>query len=189
MNSVRAVAVSGTLLLALVGALAQEQPRPPAAPVVGVAIESSDGRIRNWSPEFLREAAAVVEKSAKNARVVILGLGGKGTADTARKYGVDYLITIELSPRPYAQVGLGGQGTVDLEVTSHPRANAQGSIFLAWTVQALNGKPIKLHDSRTVQAAEYPLGPSYDWLRVIASRSIRDAAAEATSKLKKKAGF
>jgi hypothetical protein len=40
-----------------------------------------------------------------------------------------------------------------------------------------------------VQAQEYPLEPNFDWLRVIASRSIRDAAAEATNKLKKKAGI
>jgi hypothetical protein len=53
----------------------------------------------------------------------------------------------------------------------------------------LNGKPIKLHDSRLVQAQEYPLEQNFDWLHVIASRSIRDAAAEATNKLKKKAGI
>lgn len=188
MKKFRAFPALGVLLAAGF-ALAQDPAPPKAAPTIGVAIESSDGRIRNWSPELLSQAAAVVEKSAKNARVVILAGQGADVADAAAKKGVDYLITIELSPRPYAQVSLGGRGTVDPEVTGHPSANAQGSIFLAWTVQALNGKPIKLHDSRTVQAAEYPLNPNFDWLHAIASRSIRDAAAAATSKLKKKAGF
>ena len=178
------------LLAISFAALGQEQQeRPKAAPIIGVALESSDGRIQNWSPELLNEAGAVVEKSAKNARVIVLGMRGKDVADAARKNAVDYLITIEISPRPYGEVSFGGIGTQDPEVTGHPRANAQGTIFLAWTVQALNGKSIKLHDSRMVQAQEYPLEPNFDWLHTIASRSVRDAAAAATGKLKKKAGI
>lgn len=167
----------------------EQQERPKVAPIIGVALESSDGRIQNWSPELLKEAGAVVEKSVKNARVIVLGMRGKDVADAARKNAVDYLITIEISPRPYGELSFGGVGTQDPEVTGHPRANAQGTIFLAWTVQALNGKAIKLHDSRMVQAQEYPLEPNFDWLHTIASRSVRDAAMAASQKLKKKAGI
>ena len=114
--------------------------------------------------------------------VIPAGRGGE-VADAAAKKGVDYLMTIEISPRPYAQVSFGGPGTQDPEVVGHPRANAQGTIFLAWTVKALNGKAMKLHDSRLVQAQEYPLESNFDWLHAIASRSARDAAADATGKL------
>jgi hypothetical protein len=188
MKSLKAIAAFGVLILAG-GAAAQQQAVPKAAPIIGVAVESSDGRLQNWAPQLREQAARVVEKSAKNARVIILGVTGRDVADAAQKNGVDYLITIELSPRPYVQASFGGPGIQDPEVTGHPRANAQGTIFLAWTVQALNGKPFKLHDSRMVQAQEYPLEPNFDWLRVIASRSVRDAAAAATGKLKKKAGW
>ena len=177
------------LALAIAAPAQEQQERPKAAPIIGVALESSDGRIKNWSPELLNEAAAVVEKSAKNARVIVLGVHGKDIGDAARKNGVDYLITIEISPRPYGEISFGGVGTQDPEVTGQRRAKAQGAIFLAWTVQALNGKSIKLHDSRMVQAQEYPLAPNFDWLHTIASRSVRDAAAAAAHKLIKKAGL
>jgi hypothetical protein len=188
MKSLVAIAAVGVLILAG-SAGAQAQTERKAAPIIGVALESSDGRVRNWAPELLVQAAAVVEKSAKNARVVILPGRGGDVADAATKNAVDYLITIELSPRPYGELSIGGPGIQDPEVSGHPRANAQGTIFLSWTVQALNGRPFKLHDSRMVQEQEYPLDPNFDWLHVIASRSIRDAAAVATGKLKKKAGW
>ena len=180
-------------VLILICSAWSQQSGPNAAPIIGVAISSSDGRIKNWSPELLRQATSVVEKSAKNARVIALA-GDKDTVrDAAAKNGVDYLMTIELSPRPNATVTFGATPKVAEQqrgtLGSNERALAQGSVFLAWTVQSLNGKPIKLHDSRLVQAQEYPLEPNFDWLHVIASRSIRDAAAEATNKLKKKAGI
>jgi hypothetical protein len=191
MKTAKAMVAWGVLIVA-VGALGQQAERK-AAPVIGVAIESSDGRIRNWSPQLLDEATAVVEKVAKNARVIRLA-GDKGTvSDAAAKKGVDYLMTIELSPRPNATISFGATPKVVEQqrgtLGSNERAQAQGSIFLSWTVQALNGKSIRLHDSRLVQAQEYPLEPNFDWLHVIASRSIRDAAAAATNKLKKKAGI
>ena len=188
----RWAAVLFCVAMLLAGAAAQEErpeDRPKAAPIIGVAIESSDGRIQNWAPELRQQAVAVVEKVARNARVIMLAGPGRDTADAAKKHAVDYLMTIEISPRPYGSVSFGGPGTQDPEVTGHPRANMQGTIFLSWTVQALNGKPFKLHDSRMVQAQEYPLDPNFDWLHVIASRSVRDAAAAAAGKLKKKAGL
>jgi hypothetical protein len=188
MKSLKAIATVGVLILAG-SAGAQAQTERKAAPIIGVAIESSDGRVKNWAPELRAQAARVVEQSAKNARVIILGVTGRDIADAAQKNGVDYLMTIEISPRPYGELSIGGPGILDPEVSGHPRANAQGTIFLSWTVQALNGKPFKLHDSRMVQAQEYPLDPNFDWLHVIASRSVRDAAAAATGKLKKKAGW
>src|SRR2546423_1036857 len=110
-----AVAVLVFAIIA-VNALAQEAGHPKVAPIIGVALDSSDGRIRNWSPGLLNEAAAVVEKSAANARVIILAGRGRDAADAAAKKGVDYLLTIELSPRPYASVSFGGPGTQDPEV-------------------------------------------------------------------------
>ena len=178
--------VIGALVLCAFSALAQEQPKAKAAPVIGVTIASSDGRVMNWAPELRTQAVAVVERVAKNARVVALG---SKDANAARKGGADYLIIIEISPRPYVSVGFGRPGYEDPEIAGHPRANAQGTIVLAWTVEALNGKELKLHDSRTVQASEYPLDPQADWLHVIASRSVQDAAAAAAKKLKSKAGI
>ncbi len=191
MGTVRAVAIAVAVLA--MGAAAQEQTVHQTAPIIGVALESSDGRIQNWSPELLEQAAAMVERSAKNARVIILAGRGRDVADAATKRGVDYLMTIEIAPRPNATVSFGAPPQVIEQqqdtMGGHPRAEAQGSIFLAWTVQALNGKGFKLHDSRTVQGGEYPLAPHLDWLHDIASRSVRDAAAAATGKLKKKAGI
>ena len=191
MKPAKAMVALAVLLIAA-GAPAR-QAEHKAAPVIGVAIETSDGRIRNWSPQLLNEATAVVEKVAKNAQVIRLA-GDKDTvSDAATKQGVDYLMIIALSPRPNATISFGATPKVAEQqrgtLGSNERAQAQGSIFLSWTVRALNGRPIKLHDSRLVQAQEYPLEPNFDWLHVIASRSIRDAAAEATNRLKKKAGI
>jgi hypothetical protein len=179
-------AVAVSILVLAAGALAQER----RTYTIAVAVESSDGRVRNWAPELRSEAAAVVERSAPNVRAIIVTGSQRETREHAQRNRADYLLRIELSPRPYASVSVGsGPGIQDQEVSGAPRANMQGTIFLAWTVEPMADRKLKLHDSRLVQASEYPLGPYFDWLRAIASRSVRDGAAAAMGKLKSKKGI
>jgi hypothetical protein len=186
-------AIAFVALVLLAGTVVAQQADVSKAPVIGVALESSDGRIQNWAPGLRQHAARVVEKMAKNARVIIIGVTGKDVADDARKNGVDYLLTIEVAPRPYGSVSFGATPqTIEQQAPTlgaKEQTEAQGTIYLAWTIQALNGKSFKLHDSRLVRAQEYPLGPELDWLHAIADRSIQDAAYAATGKLKKKVGW
>jgi hypothetical protein len=187
----KTLVILGFILLA--GTALAQQADINKAPVIGVALESSDGRIQNWAPGLREHAARVVEKMAKNARVIIIGVTGKDVAGVARKNGVDYLMTIELSPRPYGSISFGATPQIAEQqaptLGAKEQTEAQGTIYLSWTVQALNGKAFKLHDSRLVRAQEYPLGPELDWLHAIADRSVQDAAYAAMGKLKKKAGI
>lgn len=165
--------------------------------MIAVAVESRDARIQQWSPELRREAATVVEQAAHNAKVLIVSGTPAEAAEQARKNAADYLLRIEISPRSYVAVGVGapcgseaGVPTgCDPEIVGATRSNAQGEIFLAWTIEPTNGKKLRLHDSRYVRRPEYPLGPRLDWLHAISSRSVRDAAAAAISKLKSKKGL
>lgn len=179
-----------TLVVALVAALtASTYAQQPRNYTIAVAVDSTDGRVRQWAPELRSQAASVVEKSAPNVRALIVTGSERETREQARNHSADYLLRIELSPRPYASIAMGGPGTQDPEVVGSPRANMQGAIFVAWTIEPMSDRKLKLHDSRFVQPPEYPLGPSFDWLQVIASRSIRDAAAAAIGKLKSKKGI
>jgi hypothetical protein len=157
--------------------------------VVAVAVDSRDVRIQQWAPELRRGAADVVERAAGKAKVVIVTGTPAEAAEQARANAADYLLRIEISPKSNVSVGLGAPPGSDPELVGATRANAHGQIFLAWTVEPINGKKLRLHDSRYVHATEYPLGPQFDWLHAISSRSVRDAAAAAISKLKSKKGF
>ncbi len=173
------------LCLALaVGASAQQRTY-----VIAVAIDSRDGRIQQWLPELRNAAADTIQRAARNARAVIVTGEPAEAAERARRNAADYLLEIEISPRSAVSVGAGAPPSTYPDIVGTPRANAQGAIFLAWTLEPMNGKRLRLHDSRYVQPSEYPLGPKFDWLYGIASRSVRDAAAAAVGKLKAKKGL
>ncbi len=182
----RSLALLIVVVVLAAGAAAQKQ----RTYTIAVGLTSSDVRINNWAPELRSQAAAVVEKAAKNTRAIIVTGTEREMREQAQQNKADYLLRIELSPRPYASVSIGpGPGIQDPEITGAPRANMQGTIFLAWTVEPMADRKLKLHDSRLVQASEYPLGEYFDWLHAIASRSVRDAAAAAIGKLKSKKGI
>ncbi len=198
------------LLLAAVAAVAQEgvqqqppspQPKDTRAKVytIAVTVQSQDPRVKGIAPDLNTQAANVVEKSAENVRAIIVTGTKAEAAEQARRRNADYLLTIEFSPQSTAsvEIGPGGMHPRDPEVYGSTRANAQGNMFIAWTVTPLNGNKVKLHDSRYVQPMEYPLPGTtptggvigWDWVANIASRSTRDAAAAAMSKLKLKKGL
>ena len=202
--------VVAVLAMVATGAVAQEgvQQQPPASQgnnprprlyTIAVTVQSSDPRVKGITPQLNEEAAAVVERGSENVRAIIV-TGTKGeAAEQARRRKADYLLTIEFSPQSTATIDVGPGATRprDPEIYGSPRANAQGSMFLAWTVQPFNDNKVKLHDSRYVHPAEYPLAGNtptggvigWDWVANIASRSVRDAAAAAMSKLKLKKGL
>lgn len=161
---------------------------------IAVNVQSSDPRVSAIAPSLNRAAAAEVERSAHNATPIIV-VGTKAeAAEQARRRNADYLLIIEFSPRPSTSVefGPGANQPRDPEVYGHPAANMQGQMFLAWDIKPLNGNKVHLHDSRYVRAQEYPLstgGLGEDWIGEIASRSVRDAAVAAMSKLKLKKGL
>ena len=194
----RATFVAMALLLSIEVAAQNEG----SSKVIAVAVKSNDPRLQMMMPKLRNEASEVVEKSAKNARVITLSGSGASAVEQARQQSADYLLEIEITPRPSGSVpimGRRGNDPTNTEQTPqygaptglpHPeRAEAEGAIRLDWTVRSLTGKELKLHDSRTVQEQEYPLGPQLDWLAKIASRSVRDAAAAAVNKLKSKKGL
>ncbi len=206
-------AVAVLVFVIAIGALAQqaveqqsEQPhtgsRRTPAKTIAVTVLSKDPRVKGLTPDLNREAAAVVERAAPQANVIIV-VGTKAeAAEQARQHNADYLLTIEFSPQSTASIDFGpGAGQPrDPEVYGHDRANMQGQMFLAWTVDTINAsKKVRMHESRYVQPMEYPLPGTtvntggdtigWDWVQSIASRSVRDAAAAATNKLKKKAGM
>ncbi len=210
MRILRGVAIAALTTLMAGAAVAQEgmQQQPPAAQLQGfrprlytvaVTVQSSDPRVKGITPQLNDEAAAVVEKGSENVRAIIV-TGTKGeAAEQARRRKADYLLTIEFSPQSDAsiEIGPGSRQPRDPEIYGAPRANAQGRMFLAWTVTPFNDNKVKLHDSRYVHPAEYPLAGNtptggvigWDWVANIASRSVRDAAAAAMSKLKLKKGL
>lgn len=210
MRTVRAVTTAVLAVVMTVAVLSQEgmqqqphsaQPNGPRPRLytIAVSVQSNDPRVKNIAPQLNNEAAAVVEKGSENVRAIIV-TGTKGeTAEQARRRNADYLLTIEFSPQSDAtiEIGPGAGQSRNPEIYGAPRANAQGRMFLAWTVQPFNDNRVKLHDSRYVQPAEYPLAGNtptggvigWDWVSNIASRSVRDAAAAAMSKLKLKKGL
>lgn len=161
---------------------------------IAVNVQSSDPRVSAIAPSLNEEAAGEVERSTHNATPIIV-VGTKAeAAEQARRRNADYLLIIEFSVRPSTSVefGPGANQSRDPEVFGHPTANMQGNMFLAWDIKPLNGNKVHLHDSRYVRAQEYPLstgGVSEDWIGEIASRSVRDAALAAMSKLKLKKGL
>ena len=167
---------------------------------IAVTVQSKDPRVKGISPQLNEEAAAEVERGAKNVRAMIVTGTKAEAAEQARRRGADYLLTIEFSPQSTATVELGPgmRQRQDPEVYGSDRAKMQGNMFLAWTVDPMNGNKVRLHDSRYVQPMEYPLpgtsvntGQSigWDWVASIASRSVRDAAIDAMHRLKLKKGL
>lgn len=202
----RSFAVLIFLLLFGAGAVAQQGGRKY---VIAVAVDSTDARIRQILPKLREEAAKVVERSAQNVRASIVTGTASTAAEQARDQSADYLLTIEVAARPYisvpviggtrnpptdtSEVPVAGRGQASSQVPtglSHPaRAEAQGNFVLSYSVVSLTGNNVKLHDTRTIQEVEYPLGPQFDWLTKIATQAVRDGAAAAIKKLKSKKGI
>ena len=210
MRARRELAVVIGAMLMTGAALAQEgvQQQPPTAQpgngrprlyTIAVTVQSSDPRVKGITPQLNAQAAATVEKGSENVRAIIVTGTKRETEEQAQRRNADYLLTIEFSPQSDASIdiGPGARQPRDSEIYGAPRANAQGRMFLAWTVQPFNDNKVKLHDSRYVQPAEYPLAGNtptggvigWDWVANIASRSVRDAAIAAMSKLKLKKGL
>jgi hypothetical protein len=182
-----AMRVRCTFLAALLAALTTSAYAQEARKyTIAVAVDSTDPRVQAWGPELRAQAAGVVEKTAHNVHAIVVTGSTSEAREQARNNSADYLLRLELSPHSSASVGFGGPGIQDPDIIGRPRARIQGAIFLAWTIESVTGPKLKLHDSRIVKPYEYPLGPSSDWLRDIASRSIRDGATAAMGKLKSK---
>lgn len=170
----------------------------PKIYTIAVNVQSKDPRVKGISNQLVDEAAAEVERGAKNVRsIVVVGTKGEA-AEQARRRNADYMLTIEFSPESNASIefGPGMRHAQDPEVYGPDRAKMQGQMFLAWTVDPMNGNKVRLHDSRYVRPAEYPLPGAtpggvvgWDWVASIASRSVRDAAIAAMSKLKLRKGI
>lgn len=177
-------------LLLASGAVAQQS---GSQYVIAVNVDSTDPRIQQILPALRKEAANVVERSAKNVRASIVTGPAATAAEQGREKSADYLLTIEVAPRPYVSVpvigGTRNAPTMPTELPNPARAEAQGNFILSYTVVSLTGKNIKLHDTRTIQEVEYPLGPQFDWLSKITTQAVRDGAAAAMKKLKSKKGI
>jgi hypothetical protein len=202
----RSFAVLILVLLLGAGAVAQQGGKKY---VIAVAVDSTDARIRQILPKLREEAASVVERSAQNVRASIVTGTAATASEQARYQSADYLLTIEVAARPYisvpviggtrnppsdtSHVPVAGRGQTSNQIPTgvhHPaRAEAQGNFVLSYTVVSLAGKNVKLHDTRTIQEVEYPLGPEFDWLSKIATQAVRDGAAAAIKKLKSKKGI
>lgn len=200
----RSFVVPIVVLLLGAGAVAQQG---GGKYVIAVAVDSTDARIRPMLPRLREEAASVVERSAQNVRASIVTGKASTAAEQARGQSADYLITIEVAARPYvsvpviggtrnppadtSEVPIAGRGSnqIPTGVPHSSRAEAQGNFVLSYTVVSLTGKSVMLHDTRTIQEVEYPLGPEFDWLTKIATQAVRDGAAAAIKKLKSKKGI
>ncbi len=160
------------------------QSPPPKHPVIAVAIYSSDGRVTNMEPELSGRALRVVEETAPEARAIPSHGSKIGAASAqARKMKADFLIWIEVSPRPTAQVEVGPGTTTPFPTPE--RAEAQGSIIRKYTVLQLDSE-LKFSDNTILRPETYPLGPYFDWLRSICGRAVEDAAYDAVKKMKSK---
>ncbi len=177
---------------------AQPQDTRPKVYTIAVTVQSKDPRVKAIGVSLNNAAADEVERQSKNVRAMIVTGTKAEAAEQARRRNADYLLTIEFSPQPTASIAVGGAGQPrDPEIYGSDRANMQGSMFLAWTVDPMNGSNVRLHDSRYVQPVEYPLAGTrptggvvgWDWVASIASRSVRDAAMAAMGKLKLKKGL
>ncbi len=198
------------VVVVAVSSLAQEgmQQQPTAAQpqqtrskvyTIAVTVQSRDPRVKAISPTLNNEAADEVERQNKNVRALITTGTKAEAAGQARHRNADYLITIDFQPSPTAAIAIGGQDQTrsQPEIYGSDRAKMQGDMHIAWTVDSLNGNRLKLHDSRTVQPAEYPLAGrrptggvvGWDWVSSIASRAVRDAVMNAMDKLKLKKGL
>ena len=192
----RSFAVLIFSLLIGAGAVAQQGGRKY---VIAVAVDSTDARIRPMLPKLREEAASVVERSAENVRASIVTGIAATASEQARDQSADYLLTIEVAARPNISVPvIGGTRNAPTDTAGgaaptglpHPaRAEALGNFVLSYTVVSLTGNNVKLHDTRTIQEMEYPLGPQFDWLTKIATQAVRDGAAAAIKKLKSKKGI
>ena len=149
---------------------------------IAVTFNSSDARLQQIRDEYANEAKDVVARE-KGVEVVVVQGQTEQAAENARKIGADFLISIDVSPRPTASVEWG-KGTPNPFPTPE-RAEAEGSIIAKYKVLRLDGK-FEASDSWTVRPETYPLGPRWDWLRTIVSREVQAVTAGAVGKLKKK---
>lgn len=166
-------------LLVSLGAFAQTR---ASSKLVAVNVVSTDAGLQAIQPELGKAAADVVDHF-KDVQSLIVPGESRDAGDRARQKGAQYLILIEVSPRPNIGVEFGGRP--DPALTEPERAQARGAIFLKYSVASLDGN-FRWSDSTYVHPQTYPLGPKWDWLYSIASQSVRDAANTSMKKLKKK---
>lgn len=175
------VCLAGVLLLAILFSSAV-MAQTSAKKKIAVTFNSSDARLQQVRDEYAKLAQDVIARNKSVEAVVVQGQTEQA-AENARKIGADFLISVEVSPRPTASVEWG-KGTPNPFPTPE-RAEAEGSIIAKYKVLRLDGK-FEASDSWTVRPETYPLGPRWDWLRTIAPREVQAATAGAMGKLKKK---
>jgi hypothetical protein len=178
-------------------AVAQEtQPK-----IIAVNIDSSDPHIQQILPNLRDEAVKAVEESAKNVRATLILGSAAAPEEEAREHSADFLLTIDLSVRPTVELPPSGApqngpattadvppfpGAVPSGITHSRCPDLLGSLTFSYTVIALSGKKIKLHESHTLQESEYPMGPQLECLDKLSRRAVESYASTAVKKLKSK---
>lgn len=172
-----------TLLVVVIAiALAASAQQVPGSKTVAVSVYSTDERVSRDSHELAVQAKKVAEQF-KNVTGMIVDGNTSEAAETARKKGADYLVSIEVSPRSTAGVKIG-RG-VPNDFPTPERAKAEGLIHVKYTVLNLNSS-FKASDDWTLKQERYPAGPEWNWLKALTSRAVKDATDAGMKKLQNK---